>query len=167
MECHREILRPTLPPRLQGGRRKPTAAAKFADLKRQGAIVFGSVHPAKLHACRRGGIELEEFLERAGGNHAEFFAEFPEGTCIVVLARIQVAGRRGVPQSWEHVFGQGSLLHEDLAARVKHQDMRRPMAQAKAMNITTCFSANDRIARIDHVEYFVRHEGISGALDSK
>ena len=67
-----------------------------------------------------------------------------------------MTGGGRIPEAGLAVFGQGTFLQEDLAARVEHKNMDSAMHEAKPMHFVARLTADDLVVFVDDIKDF-RH----------
>ena len=102
------------------------------------------------------GGEFELELDSGVGRESDFLLEFANGGGEVILAGIEVTGRRGIPESGLAILFQRPFLEEDLSAVIEHQDVGGAMEQAQPMHVAPGTAVNDLVPFIYDIKKFVR-----------
>lgn len=156
-ECSGKIVGPPGHPRINRVRRKPRPSPNLACLQVKWPLVLGPVDPAEFPACLRPSLQLEETGRHGIESDPQFLGHFPQATGVVLLAAVEMARGRGIPDARPVVLGQGSLLQEELASRVEDQDMHRAVTEIEPMNLRTGCGTDHLIAFIDDIKDFFGH----------
>ena len=132
-------------------------------MQRERPFAFAAVNPAKLPASFPARVNLEQPLERRQRPRrrdiqANFLAHFAHGARVIILAAVQMAGRRRVPLAGRDVLFQRTLLEKDFAARIEDQHMHRTMPQPARVNLAPRAPADYFVALIDNIKYFLGHK---------
>ena len=84
--------------------------------------------------------------------HAEFFFQFARCRVRVIVARIHVARRAGVPIAWMHVLPLRTTLEKKFAAFVEDENMDCAVPEFLAMHFAARAPADHMIILIHHIK---------------
>src|SRR5438445_6541168 len=103
------------------------------------------------------GIDFEQALRWSFERQPDFLLQFADRTRIVLFSATKMAGGRRIPRAGKRVLAHRTLLQKHFASRIKYQHMHRAMQEPATMHLSACFPADNPIAFIYHIKYFITH----------
>src|SRR5471030_257027 len=121
-------------------------------------FALAAINPAEFPARLLARVNLEQPPRRLREAQADLLAHLAQRARVVILAAVQMAGRRRIPFAGGDVLFHRALLEKHLAARIEHQHMHGAMPQPARMNLAPRVLPDHLVALVDDVKNFFGHK---------